>query len=143
VSGCQHPCRQERLFFANYFSSATTSIFGNFQAIQCNFAVLGATGPAFVSGNVVIEGCTGPSFSSVYGTISGDLECSGNSVGCGAQGSTIGGNAQFDNNGGLDVDNNYIGGNLQCVGNAPSGIFATGGNTVAGNNQGQCAGPSQ
>jgi len=39
----------------------------------------------------------------------------------------------------VQVTDNLVGGNLQCVCNPPSGLTVSK-NTVAGNRQGQCAG---
>lgn len=123
--------------FVQYNASGQTFIFGNLIAVQCGF--VSANVSLFVGGNVQIDACTGPESSSQIGpaTISGNFECSGNSLGCDAEHVTVGGNMQVNKNVGYPttVQNNYIGGNLQCEGNS---AVNGNGNTVAGNNQGQC-----
>ena len=128
-------------FFAQFSSTGSTAILGNVVAVQCHFVI--TAGSLFVGGNVQIEECTGPSPSAIgRATISGNFACEFNPQGCEAVDSTIGGNMQINKNDLATVTNNYVGGNLQCVGN-PSGGLTVSGNTVAGNKQGQCAGSNQ
>lgn len=125
-------------FLVQISSSGSTQLIGDVIAIQCGFVFLGASGRSVsVGGNVQISGCTGPSYPTVSNaTISGNFQCF-NNVGCQVATSTIGGNAQINNNSGyIALNNNYVGGNLQCLGNATGGSFIA--NAVAGNNQGQC-----
>ena len=111
-----------------------------------------ATGsPTIVDGNVEIANTpAGPANVICGAMIDGNLNVHNNNatswIGVGGTcttGNSIGGNAQVSNNkvsGGPSavVGGNTIGKNLNCNGNnpAPTG----GGNTVSGNNNGQCAG---
>lgn len=124
-------------FFSQFSGSGSTFILGNVVAVHCHFVAWAQS--VVVGGNVQIEACTGPSTSQVTdATISGNFECEFNSLGCETVGSTVGGNMQINKNAIATVTKNYVGGNLQCVGN-PSGGLTVSGNTVAGNKQGECA----
>ena len=123
--------------FFTQLTSGSTAILGNVVAVDCHFV---AAVSLFVAGNVQIEACNGASTPGIANaTISGNFACEFNPQGCGAVDSTISGNMQINkNSNNTTVRGNYVGGNLQCVGN-PSGGLTVSGNTVAGNKQGECA----
>jgi hypothetical protein len=128
-------------FFAQYMKTGSTAILGNFITVDCAFVILLPS--VFVGEDVQIEGCNGGSVSALTGSsISGNFECVADPGGCEVGQSTVGGNMQVNNNGYIvQIQDNHIGGNLQCVGN-PASTLTVGGNTVAGNKQGQCASAS-
>ena len=93
-----------------------------------------------VGGNVVADHTTSGCF--VLGsTIGGNLtvQQSSSSSFCSVDGAVVGRNLTFQNNlGGGDIFVNTIGGNLDCHNNTPPPTGS--GNTVGGNEKGQCAG---
>jgi len=149
----------------------TVTIGGNVQAAQRQTVSFpGTDGAISVGGSVQIQSCTAGSGYNAPGatlTISGNFACDHNSGGCFAEGGSVRGNVQVNNNsngGGLGADvggnnvggnvqvnnnsgssasivsRNTIGGNLQCAGNTPGVTDIGVPNTVTGTKQGQCVG---
>ena len=119
----------------------STTISGNIQADHCRVVMLEH---ALVGGNFQIQHCTSDS-GYLDAHIGGDFQCHDNTAACVANGegtAAVGGNVQVNNNVSSPGDPsqifaNSIAKNLQCQGNSPAPVG--GGNTVAGNKEGQCA----
>jgi hypothetical protein len=122
-----------------------TAIGGDLNITNCNDGAFnGARGGSSAGPppNMLIGGkvnCSGNPSGCVfdYTVIGKDLTCNGNGD-CDLESDAVGGNVTINNNGGGGfVFNGIIGGNLSCSGN--TGLVGTG-NTVAGNETGQCTG---
>lgn len=124
-------------FFVQISGGGQTTIHGDLIAVHC--ATVAWAPSLFVAGNVQIADCAGPSNQGgPEATIGGNFICIGNATTCVLGRSTVGGNAQFNHNsGGVTVEQNDIGGNLQCLDN-PASVVTVSSNSVAGNKQGQC-----
>jgi hypothetical protein len=113
-----------------------STITGNVQANQCNFALL--EGAVTVGGNVQIGQCLKDSgFDGPGIKISGNFQCQNNSGACDATIGVVGGNIQIQNNtgAGANVSLNEIRGNLQCQNDTTKPSAAWGANWVSGNMQ--------
>lgn len=79
--------------------------------------------------NCVLDSCT----------VAGNVDCSRNDPGCFILSSSIGGSVKANDNapGGLLLNDNLVGGDVKCDGNAGIG---GGGNTAGGTKSGQCLG---
>jgi hypothetical protein len=121
-------------------------IYGNLQAKGCNFVELVSEGNEEVDGNVQILGCTGnPAFLST-GTGSAIhvmFQCLNNTGPCVLEEATVGGSVQLISNvtsSQSKIEADQIYGYLQCQNNSTAPTGSGSGNTVAGSEQGQCAG---
>jgi len=117
-----------------------STITGNVQANQCNFALL--EGAVTVGGNVQIRQCRNESgFDGPGIKISGNFHCQNNSGACDATIGVVGGNVQIQNNtgAGANISLNEIHGNLQCQNDTTKPSAAWGANWVSGIMQQDCA----
>ena len=101
-------------------------------------------GPNFIcgstiDGNLTIQQSSSQSYWQIGPELDGSVGAGVVTDGVGCTGVTVGLNLVFQNNlGGGDITDNQIAGNLDCHNNTPAPTG--GGNTVGGNEKGQCTG---
>jgi hypothetical protein len=119
---------------AEVLEQGRDEIFGSLIAVQCAAITWGSS--VSVGGNVEIKGCkSNQSISGAF--VSGNFACVADENLCELGNSTVGGNAQFNDNGGGTLNGDSIAGNLQCHGNA-DGVTVSH-TFVTGNKGDQCA----
>ena len=135
---------------AYFETDSAFTVDGNIEANQCRGLItnyfFAPNSPIIVGGNVHIQSCVDVEFlgppSPEKNEIGGNFTCGNSQFRCTLGNTNVNGGVQFTNNAGggpvsfSDVEDNTIGGNLQCQGNGE--IFG-GGNTVGGHKTGQCA----
>jgi hypothetical protein len=132
------------------FYGNLSTIFGNFEADNCAYVDIIGNG-FVVGGDLKIQNCTGSGnpysgfafvefsyFNEPTGnTIIGNVRCEGNSAACFLSYSSIGGDAQVNNNISPGtpsvIGGNNIDGSLRCIDNSPTPTNDGVGNTVLGN----------
>ena len=121
-----------------------SSIGGDIEATNCNSVLL--QGNVTVQGDLDISSCNGTGSNGFQGpdtVINGSFKCRSNAGPCLAWLGTVGENLGIQSNKSQvasDISLVSVGGNLQCMNNAPAPTHTHGPSWVDGNAEGQCAG---